>query len=377
MDHQCNRCNKSFQTYSDLYNHQESHKPKIVLMSHDHHGKSDNRYLGDSGTDADYLTDRKRKNLEDINPKAKKDIIAEDSDENNRPVNLRPVNVRQKPKKYKRKGHKRKPYGLENAKEPIHDDFKITDEYIRSDSEIGSDLEVLDEYVAPSIPEPNRNYYKQKYEQCLEDKHEMKVKYTKLNDKFNESLKNNADMEKKLETLETSNEESLKIMESECEKKLQELRDEHENDLKKIDEETKEKIRHYQNQIKAFEQDDTEKSSLSKIFYSCTTMEEIFEIKKLIENHQIDSLLRRHVKTLQKLLISLSMGILPICQPQRERLTDHQTELITKIQSGNPSSVKKLITENRSELVSLFEIIKDSIKLARSSYNKLEADRRL
>ena len=374
MEHKCNHCNKSFQTYSDLYNHQESHKPKLVLMSHDHHGKSDNRYLGDSGTDADYLTDRKRKkDLGDIQPEAKKELIADDNDGYNRPASVRP-----KSKKYKRKGHKRKPYGLENAKGPINDDFRVVDEYIKSDSEIDTDFEVLDDYVAPpSSPEPPRNYYKQKYEQCLEDKQEMKFKYKKLNDKFDESLKTNTDLQNSMQSLKSEHEESRRNLVNECEKKLQDLRDKHENELKKIDEETRDKISHYQNQIKALEENDTEKSSLSKLFYSCTTMEEIFEMKKLIENHQIDLLLKRHVKTLQKLLISLSMGILPICQPQRERLTGRQKELISKIQSGNSSSVKKIVNENRSEVVSLFEIIKDSIKLARSSYNKLEADRRV
>ena len=93
-------------------------------------------------------------------------------------------------------------------------------------------------------------------------------------------------------------------------------------------------------------------------------MEEIFEIQNLIENHQIDVVIQRHLKTLQNRFFSLSFGILPICQPQREKITDRQRKLVENIQSVSASCAKGLLNQNRQDLINLFVIIKDSLKLA-------------
>ena len=99
-------------------------------------------------------------------------------------------------------------------------------------------------------------------------------------------------------------------------------------------------------------------------------MEEIFEIQRLVKNHQIDLVVQRHLKTLQNIFLSLSFGILPICQPQRGKITDEQRKLIDKIQSVSQNRVKGVLKEKRHEFTQLFAIIEDSLKLARNSYNK-------
>ena len=100
-------------------------------------------------------------------------------------------------------------------------------------------------------------------------------------------------------------------------------------------------------------------------------MEEIFELQNLIKNHQIDILFQRHLKTLQNILLSLSFCILPICQPQREKVTDKQRNLVEKIQSSSGNTAKRLIKSNREDVTNLFSIINDSLKLARNSYNNM------
>ena len=99
-------------------------------------------------------------------------------------------------------------------------------------------------------------------------------------------------------------------------------------------------------------------------------MEEIFEIQKLIKNNQIDVIIQRHLNTLQDLFLSLSHGVLPICQPQRSRVTSNQRKLVEKIQSSSGSVAKRVIKENKDSITNLFMIIDDSLKLARNSYNK-------
>ena len=94
----------------------------------------------------------------------------------------------------------------------------------------------------------------------------------------------------------------------------------------------------------------------------------------MIKNHQIDVVVQRHLKTLQNIFLSLSFGILPICQPQREKITERQRKLVDNIQSVSSSRAKGLLKENRQDLVNLFVIIEDSLKLARNSYNKYGTD---
>lgn len=128
-----------------------------------------------------------------------------------------------------------------------------------------------------------------------------------------------------------------------------------------------------QQHIKSLEADDLDINPLVKAIFNCTSMDEIFKIQKLVENHQMDEVIENHLPTLQNLFLSLSFGILPICQPQRQRVSDAQRKLVNKIQTGTRTSAKKLLNENRGQIANLFSIIKDSIKLARSSFNRFNS----
>ena len=70
------------------------------------------------------------------------------------------------------------------------------------------------------------------------------------------------------------------------------------------------------------------------------------------------------------MFLSLSYGILPICQPQRDTITDSQRELVGKIQNSSLNITKKLLKDNREEVANLFSIIEDSLNLARNSFNR-------
>lgn len=131
-----------------------------------------------------------------------------------------------------------------------------------------------------------------------------------------------------------------------------------------------ERMKLLRDQIKSIQEDDESISSLTKSIFNCTTMEEIFEIQRLIKNHQLDVLTSKHLKTLQNLFLSLSYGVLPICQPQREKVSQSQRRLVEKIQNTSSASAKRLLKENRAEVVNLFSIIEGSLKLARNSYNR-------
>ena len=109
---------------------------------------------------------------------------------------------------------------------------------------------------------------------------------------------------------------------------------------------------------------------LVQAIFNCTSIGEIFEIENLIKSQRINELQDKHYKTLQNMFLSLNYGILPICQPQRNTITDSQRKLVEKIQGSSKSTAKKLVLDNREEIANLFSIIEDSLVLARNSFNR-------
>ena len=130
------------------------------------------------------------------------------------------------------------------------------------------------------------------------------------------------------------------------------------------------------NKLLQSEQDEEDYlTPLAGAIFNCTSMEEIFEIKNLVESYKVNELTDKHYKTLQNMFLSLSYGVLPICQPQRDTITDSQRELVGKIQNSSFNTVKNILNENRKEIANLFTIIEDSLKLARNSFNRYGVQR--
>ena len=98
------------------------------------------------------------------------------------------------------------------------------------------------------------------------------------------------------------------------------------------------------------QEDEDYLTPLAQAIFNCTTIEEIFEVKNLIESYRINELEDKHYKTLQNMFLSLSYGVLPICQPQRDTITDSQRNLVGKIQNSSFSTAKEVLKENRGEI---------------------------
>ena len=64
------------------------------------------------------------------------------------------------------------------------------------------------------------------------------------------------------------------------------------------------------------------------------------------------------------------MGVIPICQPQRDVLTENQKKLIEKIEISTPSKAKNVIIQNRSEIVNIFDVIDQSLELTAIAYDR-------
>ena len=55
---------------------------------------------------------------------------------------------------------------------------------------------------------------------------------------------------------------------------------------------------------------------------------------------------------------------------QRQMVTPKQRKLVEKIQSSSSTTAKRYLKEGREEVINLFTIINDSLKLIRNTFNR-------
>ena len=162
----------------------------------------------------------------------------------------------------------------------------------------------------------------------------------------------------------------IKQLEKKCEDEKNTIRETFKKQLADEEKESDRKLKLLNNQIRSLQEDDENLNSLTKAIFNSTNMEEISEIQRLVKNHQVDAVVQNHLPTLQNLFLSLSYGILPTCRPQKDQVSDEQRQLVEKIQTASSQTAKKLIKEKHSQVINLFTIIDDSLKLARNTYNR-------
>ena len=399
MNLQCEHCDRRFPTNTSLYLHKQTqhNPPNLLIMNHDHGNKN----ISDDGPGDFKTTKIKDSELDDgleiIDeyqpniPKKRKRHPKDDSNYGSR----------------KKKMHEQLDDELEVVDEynddDINDNLKVDDE--SDDGEKDENLKIIDEFDDDGQDDPdlkvidrydgdpgsNRKfYYKRLYEECIKSHKKQKSRFKKVlqsiqrqnkNDKAKflaENKKLKKFHEQKMTDLETLKDklctDELNKLKQECNEKIADVEKRYNKIINDLEKEFDEKIKRLNDQIKSMEEDDENLSSLAKAIFNCTTMEEIFEIQRLIKNHQLDVVVERHLQTLQNLFFSLSYGVLPICQPQRAKVSDKQKQLVEKIQSSSKHSAKRLIKENKDSITNLFTIIEDSIKLARNSYNRYGTD---
>ena len=272
-----------------------------------------------------------------------------------------------------------------NDDEQDDNNLNVIDEY-NDDGQADNGLKIIDRYDHSST---KKNYmkYKSLYEDCLKSSRRLRERIKKIQYLNNRRYKNlkletekalkhqKFNYDKQTKEFDVNCKEKINAVKRKCDETIKELQTQHRHAFEKLEDECEQKVRRLTNHIKSLEEDDESLNTLTDAIFNCTTMQDIFEIQHLVKNHQIDLVVQRHLKTLQNLFFSLSFGILPICQPQREKITDKQRKFVEKIQSVSGSRAKGLIKEHRQDLTNLFAIIEDSLKLARNSYNKYGTDR--
>ena len=365
MTLKCDTCGKRFPTNTSLYIHKRTHNPSLVLMAHNHKdGNLPRRKTNpqhDPGlTVIDSYDDKGRKRTRNDSddddggksPKRKRDP---QHDPNLTIIDSYDDDGGRSPKK--------KPDSENDDNLTIidsYDDDGGTTPKRKPDSEDDDGLQVIDSYdrIPRRRPKPysvRSRDYKSLYKECVKEKKHMdkefreKIKDLKrrhasdlssLERKKADELSHvhsqyDKDMRDKQQLHDKQQSDLEKIKDGECDEKIKQIEKKCEDEKRKIretfmrqfadeEEECTKKLKLLNDQIKSLQEDDENLNSLTKAIFNCTTMEEIYEIQRLIKNHQLDVVVQNHLPTLQNLFLSLSYGILPICQPQREKVSDEQ-----------------------------------------------------
>ena len=274
-------------------------------------------------------------------------------------------------KKNRVKSRKLKKFSDDDERDP---DLKVVDKYTQSFKKDYKKCEKEKENLQKEIEDVIKNCNKR----IEEEKEKIRDNIKNIKDTCRDMLEtkdrqHKADISEMAEQYENDIKQKEKIYKVE----LDNRDEEHEDEIKSKNDEFKEMKKELEEKIdvlikhRKWEDEEEENiTPLAQAIFNCTTIGEIFEIENLIKSQRINELQDKHYKTLQNMFLSLSYGILPICQPQRNTITESQRKLVEKIQGSSKSTAKKLVLENREEIANLFSIIEDSLVLARNSFNR-------
>ena len=411
MSEKCDFCGKVFDKLSQLYMHKQSHTPNLLLHQHSHPAfgmdinqatlkrEADDQYLPvtkqlqvvkKSSDESDFepsfynkgkkLKRKRGSDDEDQDSTAKR---FREKDEDNSGFEVIPYDRneskirRGKIKKKKLKGRKLKEIldkdgeldlEIDNAPDRESKSVEIysPDYELNAEKEQQNNKQLIRNLnrVIEDTREECANEIEEEKEKCrdtlLNIKKLNKERLTELKEEHKEKLD-----EKMLQKDKRHKDEISRITE-----KFEDEMKEKDKKWKEMEKEFEERINNLNNLLDSKQEDEAYLTPLAQAIFNCTTMEEIFEIKNLIENYKVNELTVNHFKTLQNMFLSLSYGVLPICQPQRDNITDSQRELVGKIRNSSFVTAKGLLRENREQIANLFSIVGDSLKLARNSFNR-------
>ena len=133
----------------------------------------------------------------------------------------------------------------------------------------------------------------------------------------------------------------------------------------------KQRLKIYAKHLNAFKtEEQADIKPLEDAIFNEPTISEIIKIEKLVGTYRFDEIMSEHLYTLQKLFMAVSYGVIPVTRPQREEISDVQRKLVEDIHISDVDDVENIIKENLQEIVNLFVIIEDSLKLIRKSFDK-------
>ena len=367
--HVCEYCGEEFPNLTELYKHKHMHKQSLVLHSH---GSRDRAIAPNEKNDGRYS--------KEVTPYvSKKRYYDSDSDS---AYKRKKINYKRRRELDSDSELDAKRYRRSSDLEPIEykpDNKLAVVPYIKRRKKKPKRKFVTPKSDSDSEDDGNYKRFKNKFEKICQDElssqkqkyeKQMGIKQEEINKIKKECSEQISVLEKQISEKEEKYKSEISETEENCKNKLNEQMHNYTSTISEIENHYENQINLLKEKIKSLQDDEHSFEPLNKAIFNCITIEEIFKIKKLIRNREFDELVNKHLDTLQKLFLSLSYGVIPICQPQRDVISDSQKKLIAKIETSTPSKAKNLIMQNRSDIVNIFEIIDQSLELATASYDK-------
>ena len=116
--------------------------------------------------------------------------------------------------------------------------------------------------------------------------------------------------------------------------------------------------------------DDKKMVSITKQLFTLSSIKKVIEIQKLFKENKFDETVSKDVKMLVFVLSALSYGAIPVCQPQRDTVTDLQREIVDKLINSPVKVIKQVILDHKTEICRLFKTINSSLTFVIESFKQ-------
>ena len=198
--------------------------------------------------------------------------------------------------------------------------FKFNDSEIVDDSEESSD--------EPIIPPPKKDdKYKNLY-------HELEGRLIALQDE----------------------KDYLVDQYNECQREVLRLKDEIEDLLEK-------------NRMLSDKVADINSNMISNHAFKCTSIEEFSYLRNLFREGDYSKINdHKVIKIIQRLLMALNAGYIPICNKQQTQVTEGQRKMIKKLEGASIGEAKRIIQNQFNDISSVFNVMDRSIKFIVDTY---------
>ena len=399
--YKCPQCLKRFKTLARLYRHKNLQHPSLLLINNHNNNndvesvyseidpKPNNttpsiipplRYESDTESNSSTIKgDDDSKISEHPTPSPQKRVaVDETSSDSEISVNLQHAPKRKLSKDYDQNPTPQKRLAVDSSDSEISINLQPASK--RKLAEGGDQIP-----LSNNTRLVNTNRYKQLYKQCLQKAEKWKKLYIKkrgennhLHEEYSKCLEVNHKDKEYLRSLKADNEIIYKQL-NKCKDTLDEQADKLVKcqadiiSLKEEKKELKKKIEKSTNIIEQLENDHSLDAfnDISKNIFNCVSIEEIERVRKLFMRKNFPELKRkRNVKVLQRIIQGLNRGYIPICNPQRSRMTEEHEILLSNMDMATVQQMVKIIENNAEILSDLMYTIDASIKMIVNLYNK-------
>ena len=153
-----------------------------------------------------------------------------------------------------------------------------------------------------------------------------------------------------------SEKEDLLDENRECKRQVLQLKDEIEDLLEK-------------NNILSEKVANINSDMISNYAFKCTSIEEFAYLRNLFREGDYSKINNpKVIRIIQRLLMALNAGYIPICNKQQAQVTENQRKIIKKLEGASVGEAKRIMQTQFNDISSVFNVIDKSIRFIVDTY---------